>query len=84
MKGPSSPREVRLWHWRKVLGFRKVAREFEEDAKSWEAVNPGKKARYFSSKARQNHGKADWHLSAVQSLNEVVSGTAEQDDKEMK
>lgn len=86
MKAPTTIREVRLWHWRKVLAFRKVGDDFIEKAKILERKFGFTKRSYYRSKANQNYGKADWHLSAVHALNAAFpeGDTAEQDDKVMK
>lgn len=72
-------RSLRLWHWRKVLSFRAIALRHEAYADDWERRNPGKACRYSRTKARNAHKTANRHLGAVQALNDVVSGTAEQD-----
>lgn len=72
MSAPASLRELRLWHWRLVMSNRTKARLLEEDGTHWDKRH-----------ARVFHRKADWHLSAVQVLNDVVSGTAEDDDQKV-
>jgi hypothetical protein len=56
-------RELREWHWNKVLSFRTRAEDFERR-------NPTGKNRYSANQARAAHGRANWHLGAVQALND--------------
>ncbi len=51
-------RELRLWHWRQAMSWRKNA-----------------------NGRNVAHHIADRHIKAVQLLNDVVSGTAEDDDE---
>lgn len=76
---PMTLRRLRLWHWRKVLAHRDLARAHEQHAVLWEEQNPGKKNRYARGRARHYDKTANFHLGAVQALNDVVDGTAEQD-----
>lgn len=69
MGPPRTLRDLRLWHWRLVVSNRASARDMEAQGRQ--------------RQARALHGKADWHLSAVQALNDVVSGTAEADDQKV-
>ena len=57
-------RALRLWHWRKAMDYRRKARD--------DRASP------YSRKC--HNANADMHIKAVQALNDVVSGTAEQDD----
>ena len=84
MGGPRTAREVRLWHWRKVMTHRGNAKMFQAQMEAWEIEHAPLKARHSRSKMNQQNGIADWHLNAVQALNEFVSGTAEQDEIESK
>ena len=63
-------RDVRLWHWRKVLNFRGVAARHEAYADQWEAAHPGKKCRHARCQARNATREANRHLGAVQALND--------------
>lgn len=72
-------RSLRLWHWRKVLALRSVAAAHEAHADQWEQMHPGRPCRHSRSRARSYHRQANFHIGAVQALNDVVSGTAEQD-----
>jgi hypothetical protein len=74
-------RELRLWHWRKVMTHRANERRYEADAERWEAKWPGKKCSHSRRMARANKSKADWHLNAVIALNDhfPVGDTAEHD-----
>lgn len=74
-------RVLRLWHWRKVVGNRTNQRMYEEEARRQRDKYPDKPAasKYSVKKAKQAGGLADFHLKAVQFLNDVVPGTAEDD-----
>lgn len=76
-----SLRLLRLWHWRKVEGNRGNARSYEKEAERQRAAHPGSPVagNHATKLAKRAHGKADFHLKAVQLLNDVVSGTAEED-----
>lgn len=75
-------KDLRMWHWRKVLTHRKAA---EFHAKIFYAPNTGKvEGTYRWRMMRQNNKQADFHLSAVQILNDhpdLIGTTAEQDCK---
>lgn len=77
-------RELRLWHWNKVVAFRKKATEYEAHAENWEAKYPSKKCCYARNKAKFNHARANWHLRAVQALNDCfpVDDSVHSDYKE--
>ena len=60
------------------------AKMFQAQMEAWEIEHAPLKARHSRSKMNQQNGIADWHLNAVQALNEFVSGTAEQDEIESK
>lgn len=79
MLPPMTLRALRLWHWRKVLSYRAVAARHAAYADDWERRHPGKVCRYSRGKERQMNQRANWHLGPVQVLNDVVTGTAEQD-----
>lgn len=73
-------RALRLWYWRKVLAFRATATAAEQRVESWENANRGKVNRWARNRAKAAHQKANWHLGAVQVLNDVLPDTtAEQD-----
>lgn len=76
---PMTLRALRLHHWRKVLSYRATAQRHNTYADDWEAKNPGKVCRYNRGKGRAMNQRANWHLGAVQALNDVVTGTAEAD-----
>jgi hypothetical protein len=71
-------RELRMWHWRKVLSARAVADRHREKAAGW----PRPECRWARHMMKQHDRNADFHLSCVVALNDVVSGTAEQDCKD--
>lgn len=80
MGPPKTLRELRLWHWRKVVLHRERAIAAAEDTDRLEALHAPKKF----SRVRENaqHGVANWHLAAVQVLNDhfPVGDTAERDN----
>lgn len=65
-------RALRLWHWQQSQVCRRKQEKFEQ------ADNP---SRFTRQSARIQKHRANMHIKAVQALNDVVSGTAEQDDK---
>lgn len=84
MGPPKTVRELRLWHWRKVRTARTNAEGFEEAYKQWEEHRPGKVCKVYRNRARDQHKIANWHLAAVQVLNDhfdVPNGdTADRDN----
>jgi hypothetical protein len=62
--GDNELRALRLWHWQKAMDYRRKAND--------------QRASNYSRKC--HNANADMHIKAVQALNDVVSGTAEQDD----
>jgi hypothetical protein len=57
-------RDLRLWHWRIAMRERQAAQDNR-----------------CSDYTRKVHDRtANFHIKAVQALNDVVSGTAEMDD----
>lgn len=78
-------KELRVWHWQKLLQARIQQRKHEEIAAAFVAgphkigiSNTLRAARSLDTAKRYGH-KASLHLGAVQALNDVVPGTAEQD-----
>lgn len=67
---PLTLRELRLWHWRRAMSSRKAADKYR-----------GQDSRFAMSQTKQNDARADFHIKAVQALNDVVPGTAEYDHK---
>lgn len=82
MKSPKDLRELRLWHWRKVMSFREAANLQWKEARERKEKHPDHEPRYMNSRARQNDRRADWHLNVVVMLNDFVDGTAEDDNKD--
>lgn len=74
-------RELRLWHWNKVLSYRERARKFEKDVEDWEKVHVGFVCRHSRIQAKNAHREANRHLGAVQALNDCfpVGDTVEGD-----
>lgn len=73
---------LRVWHWRKVLYHRNVAEVAASCAEQWEAQHGGRCSSQ-RSRAKNNNRNANFHLGAVQVLNdhpECMGSTAEQDD----
>lgn len=65
-------RELRVWHWRRAMSARVAANGY-----------PGESP-YARHRAKQNHRIADFHIGAVQVLNDhpdCAGTTAEGDDK---
>lgn len=68
--------ELRVWHWRKVLSFRSRGEKFDQRPDS----------RWARSQAKAAHRRANWHLGAVQAMNDIPElrgTTAEQDSNLM-
>lgn len=80
-------RELRLWHWRTAMYARETARRYEAEVTAWEKANQTRgPARYSRQQAHVNNRKADFHIGAVQVMNDhpvcqAAGTTAEQDDK---
>lgn len=68
-------RALRLWHWKKVISFRKAQTKNEECALA--GVYP----MMYGRRARRAKQMADFHLASVQSLNDCFprGDTAEAD-----
>lgn len=62
-------RALRVWHWRIAMNARRAAKCYREQGTV-----------YSNRQAKTCDRRADFHIKAVQALNDVVSGTAEQDD----
>lgn len=80
---PISVREVRMWHWQRVLNYQAVARKHYAAATALEAEGKSAKAvRNLHSLGKQSDNRADFHLRAVYALNEVPSlqGTTAEED----
>ncbi|USN16375.1 hypothetical protein PLUTO_00590 [Luteibacter phage vB_LflM-Pluto] len=78
---PKHLRDLRLWHWRKCLAYRKVENTQRAYIDALEQLHGRRFGRSKETNARSN---ANWHLTAVQTLNEFFpdSGdTAERDDE---
>jgi hypothetical protein len=73
-------RSLRLWHWQKVVSFRSRATETEKIADAWEQKHRGR-CRSMRNRARDAHRNANFHLGAVQVLNDQfsVGDTADRD-----
>lgn len=79
---PRTLRELRLWHWRKVVTHRAKAMRHEARDAAWHERHP-QYPRPRGADARAEHRIADWHLTAVQTLNAYFPDpldTAERDD----
>lgn len=68
-------RKLRMWHWRMALSARRNQEKHEQAAEL--PRNPNKT--YNATRARYHKRIADFHIRAVQALNDVVDGTAERD-----
>lgn len=68
--------ELRVWHWRRAMASRQRADSFEKH------LEKKPDSRWCASQMRAAHRKANFHLRAVQALNDVPelrNSTAEQD-----
>lgn len=77
-------RELRMWHWYKVTSNRAQERNHEARATAYRASNGDPNianalAKREDRKAAFYKKTADFHIKAVQALNDVVPGTAEGD-----
>lgn len=61
-------RELRLWHFRKVLAYLATANDYARDAQQWEATHKAK-CRYSRTMEKNNNRTADFHMAAVEALN---------------
>jgi len=71
-------RELRMWHWGFVVSNRRSARAAEQKLAQTADRDRIKRA-YYIGQVTNYHNKANFHLKAVQALNDVVDGTAEAD-----
>lgn len=77
---PMTLHALRLWHWHKVQSLGATALSHDAYTEAWEKQNAGHLCRSSRNKARDYHRNANFHLGAVQALNDVLPGTtAEQD-----
>lgn len=60
-------KELRMWHWQCALEFRGMANGAGRSKAERETL----------------HSEADFHIAAVQCLNDYVPGTAEEDCKQL-
>lgn len=67
-------RELRLWHWREVIKHRNRAKLMRSYGQN--------QSKTIAEMARIADECANFHMKAVQLLNDHVSGTAEADNKE--
>lgn len=73
-------KELRMWHWRQVLDYRRAAREIEKSADQQTHVH----RRDSKLEVAAAHNKlANFHIGCVQVLNDYLPGTAEQDCAEI-
>lgn len=74
-------RALRLWHWKKVVAARASAHRHEAYTEAFERDNPGKVDPYNRVIAHSHHRMANFHLGAVQVLNDFfpAGDTAEHD-----
>jgi hypothetical protein len=62
---------LRMWHWRQLTEYRRMERNAERGT----SLSPREQAQSVAYYKRH----ADFHLGAVQALNDVVPGVAEYD-----
>ncbi len=84
-------KELRMWHWRALMRARNQQRKHEAEADKLQmrgnvaSMNERNRKTFFELAKRETlisldyQKKADFHLGAVQALNDVVSGHAETD-----
>jgi hypothetical protein len=75
-------KELRIWHWQKLLQARLQQRKHEEKAETLRAsaiYRQRVQAGHSDITARSYQRTASLHLGAVQALNDSLPGTAEQD-----
>jgi hypothetical protein len=63
-----------MWHWRKLVSNRQTANQYRERVTP--TCGPTNE-RYFNRMADNAGKRADFHLSAVQALNDAVWATCE-------
>ncbi|QYW02184.1 hypothetical protein CPT_Sonora_083 [Stenotrophomonas phage Sonora] len=71
--------DLRLWHWRAAMSARHHQLGHERD-RDFMIKNKDKVPKSLDRLIDSNKQKADFHIKAVQALNDVVPGTAEADD----
>ena len=78
-------KELRMWHWRQLMRFRNQENCHLDKAKAWMSApmklgyNPVVWAKREEKKAETYRKQANFHLGAVQVLNDSLPGTAEND-----
>lgn len=70
-------KELRMWHWKQMLCHRGIEQSWEERTLNPGASGAGVKLR--NDAIWCNNQEANFHIGAVQALNDVLPGTAEQD-----
>lgn len=71
-------RELRMWHWRKLLKHRKTENTYRVRASVAAVDRPGGLYdRKYTRLANTAKKEADFHLSAVQALNDAVWATCQ-------
>lgn len=68
-------RELRLWHWRKVISSRANANKHREAIRYGEQYPPS----YHQHRVNSSTSIADFHAEAVRALDPYVTGAAELD-----
>lgn len=71
-------KELRMWHWRQAMDYRAVAKSIRESAEDTQRFSPRERGHRLTDAANLDK-IADFHIRAVQGLNDHVPGTAEQD-----
>lgn len=70
-------RELRMWHWKQCLDYRRCAKAIREAAEDKRCSRHTRAAKLADA---DSHDRiADHHMKAVQCLNDFLTGTAEQD-----
>lgn len=66
--------DLRIWHWKCVESHRKSQRGYEQ------MLQGDHPARFYHTRQRDNHERqANFHLKAVQALNDILDTTVFQD-----
>lgn len=72
-------RRLRMWHWRIVLRARANEQRHRAAAEKWERQH-GRRCGSSRHQERANYNLANFHLKAVQALNDVLTDTTAETD----
>lgn len=72
-------KDLRIWHWERVESHRKSQRKYEHE------IECGHPAHFYNERKVADHKRnADFHLKAVQALNDILATTVFQDIEKRK